>query len=90
VRAQTRSRGCDPGDAARADAEGRTVGATSDQAKAGKGRAPGREKPRRARRAKDRRDAESPPQRDKGRKPLKRGRTGPEVRIAAAITTGRR
>jgi len=88
VRAQTRRRGRDPGDAARTDAEGRTVRATTEQAKAGKGRAPGRKKPRRARRAKACRDAESPSQRDRGRKSLQRGRAGPAVRNAAAITNG--
>jgi hypothetical protein len=38
--------------------------------------------------ATDRRDAELPPQRDGGRKPLQRGRAGPAVRTAAAITDG--
>jgi hypothetical protein len=78
-----RSRGC-----READAEGRTVRATTEQAKAGKGKAPGRRKPRRARRTKARRDAESSPQRDRGSKPLQRGRAGPAVRAAAAITDG--
>ena len=88
MRAQTRRRGCDPGDAARADTEGCTARATTEQAKAGKEKAPGRTKPRRARRAKDRRDAESPSQRARGMKPLKRGRAGPAVRNAAAIANG--
>ena len=35
-----------------------------------------------------RRDADPTPQRDKGSNPLQRGRTGPEVRNAAAITDG--
>jgi len=48
----------------------------------------GGRKPRRARRAKACRDAESPPQRDRGSKSLQRGRTGPAVRNAAAITNG--
>jgi len=88
VRAQTRRRGRDPGDAARADAEGRAADAVPDQAKAGKGKAPGRMKPKRARGTKACRDAESSSQRDGGRKPLQRGRAGPAVRIAAAITNG--
>jgi len=87
-RAQTRRRGCDPGAAARADAEGRTVRATTDEAKTGKGNAPGRKKPRRARMTEIRRDAEPTSQRDRGRKPLQRGRAGPAVRTAAAITDG--
>jgi len=62
--------------------------ATAEQVKAGKGKAPGRKKPRRARRTKARRDAESSPQRDRGSKPLQRGRAGPSVRAAAAITDG--
>jgi len=36
----------------------------------------------------NRRDAGPTSQRDKGRKPLKRGRAGPAVRTAAAITDG--
>jgi len=36
----------------------------------------------------NRRDAEPASQRDKGRKPLKRGRAGPAVRTAPAITDG--
>jgi hypothetical protein len=87
VRAQTRRRGRDPGGAAGPTPKGGRK-ATTEQAKAGKGKAPGREKPRRARRAKDRRDAESSPQRDRGRKPLQRGRAGPTVRTAAVITDG--
>jgi len=36
----------------------------------------------------DRRDADSASQRDGGRKPLQRGRAGPDVRAAAAIADG--
>ncbi len=78
-----RSRGC-----READAEGRSVRAATEQAKTGKGKAPGREKPRRARRAKACRNAESSSQRDRGIKSLQRGRAGPTVRNAAVSTIG--
>jgi len=54
----------------------------------GRGKPQGGRKPRRARRAKACRDAESSSQRDRGSKSLQRGRTGPAVRDAAAITNG--
>jgi hypothetical protein len=67
-----------------------TVLTMTEQANAGKGRAPGRPKPRRVGTKTGRRDAESTSQRDGGKKPLKRGRTGPQARNAATITSCRR
>jgi len=64
--------------------------ATTEEVKAGKGKAPGRVKPRRAGMAADRRNAEPSSQRDKGRKPLKLGRAGLMVRSWRRSPTDRR
>lgn len=62
--------------------------AATEQAKTGKGKAPGRRKPRKAGRARACRNAESSCQRGEGIKPLQRGRSGPVVRHAAAFNGG--